>query len=360
MKIKRRFTIINSTILLVTILLLSDCSQSTCTRNKNRIPLKSGNEYLDIFAGDGDSLIIRPQHLGIVNGMASVGIAHNYVGVVEGFWAAPFVSSDFYIELRIFGERIKTDHYTWLPFQTKRTGQVQDIVVTSSTTLIYGMRAGVLNLRLKNAGAQKICVPLQLIVNSPANYDATLDFILRWPFSAPVSKTPVKTMVDTQGIKRVQGDLSIALGGNLKGLGWEEPTRRFHGEVVLEPGQEISTHLVFSIGETETALKERDALLSDPDQCIEKATHVYISKVENIFNHLPRFYSDNKALEQFYNRSLSIFITNRAEIPENVLNPHYGTGAVKGGCTCNYLWDFGEVREILHLVDPEASKAHVI
>ena len=136
--------------LLVINVLFTRCSPNNGIKNENRIPLKTGNEYLDIFLGDGDSLIIRPQHLGIVNGMASVGIAHNYVGLIEGFWATPYVSSDFYLEPRIFGEKIKTDHYTWLPFQTKRTGRVQDIVVTSTTTLVYGMRAGVLNLKLKN------------------------------------------------------------------------------------------------------------------------------------------------------------------------------------------------------------------
>ena len=350
---------VKSIVLSVTVVLLSSCSQNTCTHNRNRIPLKTGNEFLDIFAGNGDSLIIRPQHLGIVNGMASVGIAHDYVGVVEGFWATPYVSSNFFIEPRIFGEQIKTDHYTWLPFQTQRTGQVQDIVVTSKTTLIYGMRAGILNLKLKNTGAQTKHVPIQLIANSPFNYDATLDFVFRWEFSAPTSRTPVKTMVDQKGVQRVQGDMSIVFGSDLKGLWWEEPTRRFHGEVVLEPGQEISTHLVFSIGKTETALKEREALLSNPEQYVEKATHVYVSKVENIFNHLPRFYSDNKILEQFYNRSLSIFVTNKAEVPENVLNPHYGTGSVKGGCTCNYLWDFGEIREIFHMIDPKAARAHI-
>ena len=315
---------------------------------------------MDIFSGNGDSLIIRPQHLGIVNGMASVGIAHNYVGVVEGLWATPYVSSNFFIEPRIFGERIKTEHYTWLPFQTKRTGQVKDIKVTSQTTLIYGMRAGVLKLNFKNVGAGKRNIPIQLTMNDPFSYDATLDFVQNWGFNAPVSKTPVKSTVDHQGVQRVQGELSIALGGDLKGLWWEEPTRRFHGEIVLEPGQEISTHFVFSIGKTGNALEERKVLLSDPDKYLEQAANVYISKVENIFNKLPRFYSDNKALEQFYNRSLSIFITNRAEVPENVLNPHYGTGSVKGGCTCNYLWDFGQVNEILHLLDPEAAKAHII
>jgi hypothetical protein len=98
---------------------------------------------------NGDTLITRPQHFGIVNGMASVGINHEFVGVIDGFWAPPYVSTDFYIEPRLFGERIKTEHYTWLPCQTKRIGKIKGIVVKSTTTLISGIRGGVLTLNLK-------------------------------------------------------------------------------------------------------------------------------------------------------------------------------------------------------------------
>src|SRR5579863_10256000 len=107
--------------------------------NSLKLPLKTGNEYLNIFMANGDSLIIRPQHLGIVNGMASVGINHQYVGVINGFFAPPYVSTylppsltfprvekfwappytciDYFLEPRFFGERVKANHYTWLPFQ---------------------------------------------------------------------------------------------------------------------------------------------------------------------------------------------------------------------------------------------------
>ncbi|MCX6226592.1 MAG: hypothetical protein NTV01_17895 [Bacteroidia bacterium] len=324
------------------------------------MPLKTGNECLDIFLADGDSMIIRPQHLGIVNGMASVGISHDYVGVIDGLWAPPYVSSNFFIEPRIFGERIKTEHYTWLPFQAKRAGRLKGIAVTSTTTLIYGMRAGILTLNLKNTTSEKKEIPVQFIANDPSTYNSTLDYVKEWEFSAPKSQSPATDIIDNKGINRVQGEYAVAIGGDLAGLWWEELTRRFHGTITLGPGQEKTTTLVFSIGMTGNAINERDAILANPAEHIKKATANYISRVENIFFRLPRFYSDNKDLEQLYNRSLSIFITNKAEVPDFVVNPHYGTGAVKGGCTCNYLWNFGQIREILPLLDPEADRAHIL
>src|SRR5579872_2158953 len=93
------------------------------------------NEYLDVFKANGDSLITRPKHLGIVNEMGSIGINHEFVGDINGFWAPPYASSDYFIEARLFGEKVKTDHYTWLPFQAKRIGKIQGVRVESVTTL---------------------------------------------------------------------------------------------------------------------------------------------------------------------------------------------------------------------------------
>jgi hypothetical protein len=326
----------------------------------NKLPLKTENEYLDIFLADGDRIITRPEHLGIVNGMASVGISHNYVGVLDGLWAVPFVSSDFYIEPRLWGERIKTEHYAWLPFQTSLIGTMNGIEVKSITTLVHGMRAGILSLDLRNTTNETKEIPLQFIANSPFTYKVTLDKEEVWGFSTPKSKPPVVDTVDEKGILRVQGDYAIAIGGNLKGLWWEEPTRRFHGKVNLKPGQEIVTSLVFSIEKKETAIQQRNDILSNPDKFIQSATDHYIAEVKSIFDKLPRLTSDNKDLEQIYNRSLSILILNKYEVPELKLNPYYPTGSVKGGCFKNYLWNFGATSHILPLFDAVSDKKNIL
>ena len=349
---------------IVTIIVLSfsllKSSEAQNSKSLNTLPLKTGNEYLDIFIANGDSLITRPQHLGIVNGMASVGINHEFVGVIDGFWAPPYVSTDFYIEPRVFGERIKTEHYTWLPCQTTRIGKINGIVVKSTTTLIRGIRGGVLTLNLKNTNRVKTTVPIQFIANDQFHNQVTLDYRRDWGFQQPLSTTPVNDIIDSKGISRVQGEYAISIGGDLPGLWWEEPTRRFHGAVALNPGQEITTSLTFSVEKTEKAIDERNSLLKNPLESVNKSMQNYVEQVKNIFSILPKFYSDNKDLEQIYNRSLSIFITNKMEVPEFVLNPYYPTGAVKGGCLANYLYEFGQVREILPLLDPPADRAQII
>ncbi len=348
----------------------------------DKLPLKTGNEYLDIFMANGDSLIIRPQHLGIVNGMASVGINHQYVGVinsffappyvstylppsltfprVEKFWAPPYTCIDYFLEPRFFGERVKAKHYTWLPFQTKRVGEIKGIKVQSTTTLIYGMRAGVLSINLKNLTSQKKQIPLQFIANDPFTPQLTLDRVEVWGYGTPQSKTPVKNVVDDKGIMRIQGDYAIGLGCSLKNWTWEELTGRFHSMLYLQPGEEKEFSLVFSIGEKKEALDARNAILANPSLYVNKATDKYIAEVKNIFDKLPRFYSDNKDLEQMYNRSVMILLLNKFEIPEFILHPYYATGSVKGGCLISDLWNFGGVSEILPLLDPKADREHIL
>jgi hypothetical protein len=320
----------------------------------------SPTEALGIFAANGDSMIIRPEHLGIVNGMATVGISHDHVGVIDGLWGQPLVSSDFHIEPRLWGEKIKTGHYDWLPYQTRQTGIIKGIKVTSTITLIYGMRAGLLELDLKNTTKEKKVIPVQFIANDNATYRSTLDSVQNWGFSTVKSKTIVKDEVDDRGILRVQGKYAVALGVDIKGTKWEELTNRFHSTIALGPGEEVAGIVAFSIEEKGKAAQQRDALLANPKKYVKEAKEKYISEVQGIYDKLPRLSSNNPRLENFYNRSLSIFITIKFTIPELALNPYYATGAVKGGCQGEYLYNFGQVREIMPLLDAAATKKHIM
>lgn len=329
----------------------------------NRLPLETGDWYRDVFVADGARLITEPRHLGIANGKASVGVWHEYVGVIDGFWAPPLVASDFFVEPRIFGERIKTDHYTWLPYQVNQIGGVEGVRVTSSTTLLYGMRAGIVSLTFRNTTDETLDVPLQIVLNDPDTYRTTLDYRDKkndWGFGVTRSKTPVVTSTDHKGIVRAQGDHGIAIGNTLSAMVWEEATRRFLGSVKLGAGEEKTVHHIFCMDVTDQAVANRDAILANPDAFLERAASTYAASVKDIFDKLPELHSQNKALERLYYRSLSILILNKFEIPEFALSPYYATGSIKGGCYKNYLWNYAAVSELLPLFDPEANKAHIL
>ena len=79
----------------------------------------------------------------------------------------------------------------------------------------------------------------------------------------------------------------------------------------------------------------------------------------NCFNEFPGSCPTIRRLEKFYNRSLVHFITNRWDVPEFVLQPYYSTGSIRGGCVCDYLWNYGEIWEIMPLYDPAAHPEHI-
>lgn len=345
------------TVIIAVGLLASGCSPKKSGSSSPGI--LSPKEALDIFAANGDSMILRPEHLGIVNGIATVGISHDHVGVIDGLWGQPLVSSDFHIEPRLWGEKVRTNHYDWLPYQTKQTGSLRGVEVAATTTLIYGMRAGLLEMVFRNTSNETKIIPLQFIANDNATYRSTLDYVQNWGFSTVKSKTFVTDEFDDKGILRVQGDYAVAIGVDIEGTKWEPLTNRFHSTIKLGPGEKVSCYLAFSIEEKGKAAQQRDALLANPEKYIGEATENYISEVRNIYDKLPRFSSNNPSLVSLYNRSLSIFVTIKFTIPELVLNPYYATGAVKGGCQGNYLYNFGQVREIMPLLDPQATKKHI-
>jgi hypothetical protein len=357
---ENRFLVKASIVMSIVVSIFSISTRAQNSKQLDRLPLKTGNEYLDIFMANGDSLITRPKHLGIVDEMAAVGINHEFVGDINGFWAAPYASSDYFIEPRIFGEKVKTEHYTWLPFQAKRVGEIRGVRVQSTTTLIYGMRAGVLSITLSNLSKEKKEIPMEFMANDPGVYQTSLDRVAVWGFGTATSKTLVTDVVDDKGVTRIQGDYAIALGCSLKNTIWEEPTRRFRSMVYLQPGEQKEFSLVFSIGEKKEALDARNAILANPSLYVSKATDKYISEVKNLFDKLPRFYSDNKNLEQMYNRSIMVLLLNKFEIPELCLHPYYATGSIKGGCFKNYLWSYGAVRKMMPLLDPKGDKEHIL
>ncbi|HEV2478943.1 MAG TPA: hypothetical protein VGS79_04740 [Puia sp.] len=357
---ENRFLARASMVMSIVASIFSNSTMAQNSKQSDRLPLKTGNEYLDIFMANGDSLITRPKDLGIVNEMGSVGINYEFVGDINGFWAPPYASSDYFIEPRIFGEKVKTDHYTWLPFQTKRVGEIQGVRVRSTTTLIYGMRAGVLSIELRNLSKEKKEIPVEFMANDPYVYQTSLDKIAVWGFGTAKSKTMVTDVVDNKGVERIQGNYAIALGCSLKDAKWEEPTRRFRSMVFLQPGEQREFSLVFSMGEKEEAIEARNAILANPSLYVSKGTDRYIAEVKNLFDKLPRFYSDNKNLEQLYDRSIMVLLLNKFQIPELCLHPYYATGSIKGGCFKNYLWSYGAVRKLMPLLDPESDKEHIL
>jgi hypothetical protein len=311
----------------------------------------AASDKTSMFDMPGRQIIHDEEHLGIANGRATCGISYRDVGGVSGLWAPPFVSSNFTLDFRVSGAKAMTDDWTWRPYQVLRSGAVGDVKVTSKTTLLYGHRVSVLSVSLHNTGKQ--AAPLDVFTL------AWLDSVKDWGFGRAGSGTPTALRVDKRCLVMQQGELGIHVGIDSPDWSWEASGNLGHAHAMLPAGEKRVVHVAAAIGSTKDARAELDKVLDDPAAALQAADAEYGRRIEEIVTKLPSLESSNRQLVNWYNRSLVHFMMSRWDVPEFKLNPYYSTGSVKGGCVCNYLWNFGEVWEILPLFDAPAARTHI-
>ena len=312
---------------------------------------------IDNFRIDQTKNIMRPENFGIANGNITTGIQYKNLISVHGIWAPPYVSSDFSFKGTIYGNDVACSEYIWRPFYIERNTTLRNIALENNTILIPEKRAFLVAITLKNNGSEPISAPVLFTAHG------TLDKLMSdadWGFAAPQSSTPITiNSYDNETVSLEQGDNAIVIAAS-RGVIWDSTEKCFKGDISIPPKGKAQLFFCFSIGASEDAKKECDEIASNPEAVKTNAKSNYEMRVSELYKRVPYFESENTALVQFYNRSLSPFLLNRWDVPEFKLKPFYSTGSVKGGCVGEYLWDVGEACEIISLCDPKATKAHII
>ena len=303
---------------------------------------EQNRKMFDPFAFDGSRNIMEEAHFGIINGKLTAGVQYRDVFSISGLWAPPYASSDFDLKITAFGRPIATEHYTWRPLEVDRSGVIEGVAIESVTMLIPGYRAGLVAVTLKNQKTERRTIPLTLGVGG------TLDRVGWWNFDRTQSKTATTRKVADATLAMEQGVQAIVLRmvGDVR---WDDAQPYVRGSISLPASGEAKFCIVFAIGPSGEAGAACQKIAADPQQTIADARAAYANRLQELFQKLPRLESSNAALEKFYYRSLAPLLMNRWDVPEFLLHPHYTVGSVKGGCVCNYLWDFGEIWEIFPL-----------
>lgn len=307
----------------------------------------------DMFTLPGDRNILDEQHFGIINGHITPGIPYRNVLAVGPLFAPPYASSNGYIEVRLFGDRVRTETYEWRPVEVRRSGTLGGIRVSSETVLVSGRRALLLAFTLSNPGKRAAQIPVQVDITG------TLEYVRTWDFGRPVTKEKTDSEGSASLVLRRNNAGAIAVSSDLPGLKWEPWSSHWVTRVSLEAGASRTYHVAAALGARDDAIEDCRAALSNPARTIAQAREEFDTRTRDLFGKLPRFSASDKRLEAFYNRSLLHFLLGRWKVKEFVLNPYYGTGSVLGGCLANYLWDFGGPWELFPLYDPESSKSHI-
>lgn len=325
--------------------------------------IKTETDYSNFFSIDGKSVILEEKDLGLFNGILTCNCPYSQVLAIGGIWAPPYVSSDFLCEIRLFGEIIKADDYTWSPREIIRKGNVDGIKIESALTLGNNCRGGILSFTMTNQTKTETKLPLSLHLGGMIAYNEI------WDFFKQKSEPPISQYYDYSrraDFSEKDGVISwhnkagaIALKTSFAKLANDGYSPCWKTNVQLKPRQSKTFYVSFGFGDKKESQSVCKELAANPKKAIELSRKKYTESVADIFETLPTFKAENKALEQFYNRSLVPLIINKWHVPEFVLDPYYSTGGINGGCVCCYLWDLGEGWEILNLYDSKILREHV-
>ncbi len=333
-------------------------------------------ENYELFSMDGAKLIHDEMDIGLINGMLSGNGPYRDAMMIKGLFAPPFVSSDFCLEVRLFGEKVKATEFKWYPSEMVRHGQTHGIAVDTNLVLAAGRRAMILRVKLTNPGGDEADIPLQIGI------DGTLDYNKVWDFFRQRSSTGVKSVRHANGLLLHNNNGTVAVDTTVPGLTFCSYSKILHGRVRVPARGETVFHIAVAIGYNEhtymdatkakwtnlgysrfsetNAVADTAGLIADPEAAIEEARCRFAGRVADLCSRMPEFHSSSEELNKWYYRSLVHLLINQwIDVPEFVLNPYFSTGSLNGGCCCSYLWDFGANWKIWGMYHPEATRNHI-
>jgi hypothetical protein len=317
-----------------------------------KLPEQSGS--FDPFKLEGSRNIMDEDGFGIMNGLATVGINYRNLACVDGLYAPPLASSDFLLEMRLFGEQVPTTKYEWHRVEVLQEGELYGVFVRVRSCLASGLRGGLLAITFENRTSEKKNVPIQL------NIVGSLDYVKYWGFARPnTSKVITMSASEANLVVRENNTGAICLGTDLEGMRWKPWASHWEGQVVLMPQKPEAHYVAMTIGEKTECRQSCLQILASPVKTIENSLHAHAEEMKDLFAKLPRLEASDIRLVDFYNRSLLPFLLNKWKVPEFVLNPYYGSGSIKGGCVGCYLWDYALMPKLLPLYDPFAMRKHI-
>ncbi|MHB9069518.1 MAG: MGH1-like glycoside hydrolase domain-containing protein [Sedimentisphaerales bacterium] len=330
-------------------------------KKNTKIKKQSGADYSKFFSMNGKSILHEEKDLGIFNGMLTINTPYTQALALGGMWAPPYLSSDFLFEVRLFGDSVKAENYIWSPREIQRTGEINGIDVQSRLTLADNCRGAILAFELTNQSKDTVKIPVQINIAGTFAYNEVWDFFKQHSKPAAWNDWTKECLFSEKDGTIIWGNGAgvVAVNADIAGLNEDGYCPCWKTNVSLKPKQSRTFYITFGMGEKKNAKKICEQLAANPKRAIELSREKLTEQTADIFEKIPVFKSQNKELEQFYQRSLTPFVLNKWCVPEFVLNPYYSTGSINGGCVCSYLYDFSEGWEITNLYDPDALREHV-
>src|SRR5439155_2221546 len=187
-------------------------------------------DLVNPFFFPGDRNIRDEVHFGIINGLITTGVNYRDVGSLSSLHAPPYSSSDFFLEMRLYGEKVPTTHYEWYPAEVREDGEVRGISVSATSCLIHGLRGGLLEVTFQNTTSENKKIPVQF------NFLGSLDYVKSWEFNYPDTAKKTTTAVSEGKIVSRENDAgAIFIGTDIDSMRWEPWSSHWEGQIALLP-----------------------------------------------------------------------------------------------------------------------------
>lgn len=305
------------------------------------------------FAHPGYKNAMKQSNYGIANGNITARMHYENIGGLSGIFAPPFASSDFSLDLRVFGEIVPTKEYRWYPYELYRSGEINGISLSTETVLVPGSQKLILKINLRNYTGENQDVPIQLQITGGFGY------VKRWDFLRPDAKGKTTNEVKGNYMKRINEDGCLSISTSLPEPVWFDPGSMWQSRISLAPGASGDYHVLIELGRNPTDPQLSRKHLENAEQLIGEARAAYAKETDELLQRLPKLTASNKELEAYYYRSMAVLFTNKWKVPEFVLQPYFGSGGVIGGSVTLHLWEFGLPAQLFPLFDSASSRNHI-
>ena len=299
------------------------------------------------FAMGSDRSIMSPNDLGMVNGHVTFRGRVDDVAAVDELYAAPYHCRGFRLGVSFGGVPVACTDYVWRPEVLARRARQGGWGIETRLYPLAGARGGILAIDLTNDAGSASSIDLGFSIEGAVGYQT------RWDFSKP-SGRGLEAGFETNGLYSIcsprPGKVTVSLpSGGSKTLHVRDVRR----------GERRTFHVVFAIGAPEEADAVVRTARADPAAAIANAVSAWKDRVRDLAAKMPELESDGDWLVALYDRSLIHLLLNEWNADEFVLKPFYATGGMCGGCTCNYLWNYGGPYRLWPMLGADSCKAHI-
>jgi hypothetical protein len=269
--------------------------------------------------------------------------------------APPWTTAGHRLKVTFNGARPAPLDYLWLPGELQRRAHVEGgIEVRTLVSPVFGQRGLLEWIELHNASATNRAVAVR--ISSEGFFGREADE--QWTFGS-VTRLKNLPAIRLEAVHPGWAESSTAAGVwvvacTLPGVRWQEGA--FTGTVGLAPAESRSFALVVAMGEPAAARALAQGAVDHPEATLASDRNQWAALIADLYTHVPRVTSSNRALVDFYDRSLLSYLVARWVLPELAARPWYATSGIDGGALCAYLWDYSYSARLNGLVSPESDR----